>query len=252
MKEREMKTKNRVIRLATALTVASVISAQIPMSGGTALAADGYKNGGGGKFLGTSLTNEQVFSGVTLGAIGISLLKSLRDKGKVAAPPSGGGSMGGGGTTPVMAASDCQAASLIGDGSKDLYSMLSGASGNSFSALKGLVDDSGIAGTLKTEGPFTILAPNNGSLGQLPASAVSALRADKAKLAELLSTHTLIGRYKYADLCAMKEKNLLTLSGKTVKLTTKDGKVQINGIQVSPVDIAGSNGYAHPLNGVIL
>jgi uncharacterized surface protein with fasciclin (FAS1) repeats len=246
-----MSMKNRVIRFATALTVAGLISAQIPMSGGTALAADGGCSGNnGGKFLGTSLTNEQVFSGVTIGILGYSLLKTLRDKGKVVTPPSGGGGMAGGGTTPpAMGVADCLKATVVGDGSKSLYDLVAGS--NNLSALKGLIDEAGIADTLKTEGPFTVVAPNNATLGQVPGSTLSALRADKAKLADLLTTHTIIGRYKYEDFCKMGEKNLLTLSGKTVKLTNKDGKVLIDGFVVSPVDITGSNGYAHMLGGVI-
>lgn len=243
-----MGMKNRAIRLVTALTVAGLISAQIPMSGGTAFAKDGYNKGG--KFLGTSLTNEQVFSGVTLGILGYSLLKTLRDKGSVATPPSGGGGMAGGGTTPpVMGMSDCAPATMVGDGSKSLYEMVS--TGNNLSTLKGLIDEAGIADTLRTDGPLTIVAPNNATLGQVPGSTLSALRADKAKLAEFLSTHAIIGRYKYADLCRLGDKRLLTLSGKTVMLTHKDGKVYIENLVVSPVDIAASNGYAHPLSGVI-
>ena len=46
-------------------------------------------------------------------------------------------------------------------------------------------------------------------------------------------------------------KNILTLSGNTVKVTHQDSKVFLNGVQVMPVDMAASNGYVHPLNGVI-
>jgi uncharacterized surface protein with fasciclin (FAS1) repeats len=237
--------KHRAVRVAAAIGVASLISLQIPVKGGTALARDGYPRGGG-KFLGTSLTNEQVFTGVTLGFLGNALLGTLGDKGKTTTTTTTTG------PAVMPAVKDCLPATLVGDGSKSIYEMLAGNS-NNYSAIKGLIDDAGIADVLKTEGPFTLIAPNNAVLGGVPASTVSALRADKNKLAELLQTHTLIGRYKYEDLCTMADgKNLLTLSGNTIKITRKDGKVFLNGIQVMPVDMAASNGYVHPLSGVIM
>ena len=248
-----MSMKNRVIRLTTALTVAGLISAQIPMSGGTALAAN-KKCNRGGRFLGTSLTNEQVFSGVTLGILGYSLLKSLRDRGRVATPvPSGGGTVGGG-TPPVVAMDDCDKAKSVGNFTESLYDLLGAGSGDvKFSALKGLIDDAGIASVLKdpNQGPFTVFAPSDSSLSGVPASAISALRANKLKLAEVVSTHVIIGRYSYLDLCRMSDKNLLTLSGKTVKVTHKNGKIYIDNMLVSPLDFKGTAGYAHPLGGII-
>jgi uncharacterized surface protein with fasciclin (FAS1) repeats len=243
-----MDKKRRVLRLTAAVGLAGLISAQIPMQGGTALAKDGYPLIRG-KFLGTSVTNEQAFTGVALGVLGGALLRTLGDKGKTTTIPTGGGTT----PPPVMAAGkDCLPATLVGDGSKSIYDMLAGAP-NNYSAIKGLIDDAGIADVLKVEGPFTLVAPNNAILGTVPAGTVSALRADKAKLGELLQNHTLIGRYKYDDLCKMADgKNLLTLSGNTLKITHKDGKVYLNGIQVMPVDMAGSNGYVHPLSGVIM
>ncbi|MGC4047267.1 MAG: fasciclin domain-containing protein [Armatimonas sp.] len=241
-----MSKKQRFMRLAAALGVATLISSQIPMQGGVALARDGYPNSGG-KFLGTSLTNEQVFTGAALGLLGASLIRSLRDKGETTTTTTTSGTGG----TPVAGTKDCPAATLVGDGSKSIYDTLAGAP-NNYSAIKGLVDDSGIADSLKNEGPFTLIAPNNTALGAVPPATVSALRSDKAKLAELLQTHTLIGRYKYEDLCTMADgKNILTLSGNTVKVTHKDGEVFLNGVQVMPVDMSCSNGYVHPLGGLI-
>jgi uncharacterized surface protein with fasciclin (FAS1) repeats len=234
----------RAVRVAAALGVATLISAQIPVQGGTALARDGYPRGGG-KFLGTNLTNEQVFSGVTLGVLGAALIKTGKDKaastvaGTVTAPPV---------APPVTSTLKIP---LLGDAEKPIYDVVSGIP-QDFSGIKGLIDDCGhMVGTLRNDGPFTFLAPGNGPLGDFPAGKVSALRADKNKLCELLENHTLIGRYKYEDLVRHGNKNLLTLSGNTVKLTQKDGKVFIEGHEVTPSDIAASNGWIHDLKGVI-
>jgi uncharacterized surface protein with fasciclin (FAS1) repeats len=78
------------------------------------------------------------------------------------------------------------------------------------------------------------------------------LRADKGKLCELLKDHILIGRYKYEDLCRLADgKKMLLLSGNTVMLGNKNGRVTLNGIEVAPMDIAASNGWIHPVKGML-
>ena len=238
-----MNTKNKAIRLITALSVAGLISAQIPMSGGTALAADGYRNGG--KFLGTSIDNEAAFTGILLGAIGYSLYKTTQD--------SKGGESSvvetemseNSAAAPVETSTDCPASTVMGDGSKSIYDSLS--SGN-YSALKGLVDGSSdVTNALSNEGPFTFLAPTNDALGKVPSDTVSMLRGDKVKLTALLEDHAILGRYKVEDLCRSTDKTLLTLSGKTVRLTHQGGKVYINGAEVMNTTIMASNGTVLPV-----
>ena len=246
-----MNMKQRAVRLVTALSVAGLISAQIPMSGGTALAADGYRNGG--KFLGTSLTNEQVFTGITLGVLGYSLYRASQSgKTAASAPAASGGEMAGGSMpAPAMTATmDCPASTVMGDGSKSIYDSLS--SGN-YSALKGLVDGSSdVTNALSNEGPFTFLAPTNDALGKVPSDTVSMLRGDKVKLTALLEDHAILGRYKVEDLCRHGSDNFLTLSGKTVTKTVKNGKVYINGAEVMNTTIMASNGMILPLGGVVM
>jgi uncharacterized surface protein with fasciclin (FAS1) repeats len=105
---------------------------------------------------------------------------------------------------------------------------------------------------LKNEGPFTFFSPGNAEVAKITPQQVSALRADKGKLCEFLQTHTAIGRYKYQDLAWHGEKNLLTLSGKTIRLTRKDGKLFVEGLEITKSDIAASNGWVHDLQGVIV
>jgi uncharacterized surface protein with fasciclin (FAS1) repeats len=239
--------KRRFLRLTVALGVAGLISAQIPMQGGTALAKDGYPLISG-KFLGSNVTNEQAFTGVTLGVLGGALFKGLRDGRHGATTAS---STGGTVAPPVAPNVTALKIPLLGDAERPIYDVVSGIP-SQFSGIKGLIDDCGdMVGSLKNDGPFTFLAPDNGILGNVSPSTVSALRADKGKLCELLQNHTLIGRYKYEDLVRHGNKNLLTLSGNTVKLTQSNGKVYIEGHEVVPSDIAASNGWVHDLKGVI-
>lgn len=241
-------SKNRLVRLVTALSIAGLISAQIPASGGTALAADGYGKGNGGKFLGTKLTNEQVFSGATIGVLGIALYKTLHDSGQRGSA-SGTVVGGGGGTTPVAAAPEGLRIPLLGDNDKPIYDVVAGDNG--YSGIKGLIDGCpDMVDSLRNQGPFTFFAPDNGTLSGVPASRVAALQGSKAKLCDLIETHTVIGRYKYEDLLRHGEKDLLTLSGKTVKLSHQGNRIFLDGIEVVPSDIAASNGWVHTLKGV--
>ena len=240
-------TKNRIVRLATALSVAGLISAQIPMSGGTALAADGYHSSG--QFLGTGLTNEQVFSGATIGLLGIVIVNNLKHGSaggdNAAVPPVAAG------PGPAAAAAPGMKIPLIGDGQKPIYDVVAGDPGD-FSAIKGLIDDCGeLIDPLRNQGPFTFFAPDNGTLGAVPAGDVSTLRANKESLCDMLKKHTVIGRYRYEDLMNHVDKNLLTLSGETVRLTHQGGKAFIDGKEVAPTDIAASNGWIHSLRGIL-
>lgn len=203
------------------------------MQGGVALAQDGYPNSSG-RFLGTSLTTEQVFTAGILGVLGAAIVNERKAGGATA--PSAGGNNG----LPVA-----------GDSTKPIYEVLEGMP-NQYSGVKGLIDGcDDLASALKDSGPFTFFSPSNPEVAKISSDEVSALRADKAKLCSFLQKHTVLGRYKYQDLMTAGEKKLLTLSGATVTLTQNDGKAYIEGIEVTRSDIAASNGWIHDLKGVI-
>jgi hypothetical protein len=225
----------RFVRLTAALGVAGIISAQIPGQSGTALARDGYPSGKG-RFLGTNITTEQVFTGGILGLLGAAILKEKA---------SGASAAGSLGTPPNPNLP------VIGDTSKPIYDVVAGIP-KEYSAVKGLIDDcEEVADALRNDGPLTFFSPGNPEVAKIAPQQVAALRADKAKLCAFLQNHTVIGRYKYQDLLSLGEKKLLTLSGNTVNLTQKDGKAFIEGIEVTRSDIAASNGWVHDLKGVI-
>ncbi|MGC4047268.1 MAG: fasciclin domain-containing protein [Armatimonas sp.] len=224
--------KQRFVRLTAALGVAVLIGSQIPMQGGVALARDGYPNSSG-RFLGTSITTEQVFTAGILGVLGAAVLREKK-AGGATSPAAGNGNL------PVA-----------GDSNKPIYEVLDSMP-NQYSAVKGLVDGcDDVASALKDSGPFTFFSPSNPEVAKISSEEVSALRGDKTKLCAFLQKHTVLGRYKYQDLLTAGEKKLLTLSGATVTLTQRDGKAYIEGIEVTRSDIAASNGWVHDLKGVI-
>jgi uncharacterized surface protein with fasciclin (FAS1) repeats len=225
-----MNRAQSITRLVVALTIAAAIGAQVPVQNGIAM-ADTYKRRNTGNF-------------ISAGLIGAILFKSSgKSKGTRPAP-----------TPPPIAVltKDCAKATLSGNTSASLLDNL-GSDTTRFSGIRGLVGDCDeVLTSLKIDEPLTLLAPENGALSQVSPQTVALLRADKGKLCELLKDHILIGRYKYEDLCRLADgKKMLLLSGNTVTLGNKSGKVTLNGVEVVPMDIAASNGWVHPIKGLI-
>ena len=109
-----------------------------------------------------------------------------------------------------------------------------------------------LATTLSGAGPFTVFAPTNAAFAALPAGAVDNLLKPEMKkdLAGVLTYHVVAGALKAADLKdGMK---LKTVQGQELKVSVKDGKVMINGANVTIADIVSSNGVTHVIDAVLM
>jgi uncharacterized surface protein with fasciclin (FAS1) repeats len=126
------------------------------------------------------------------------------------------------------------------------------ASGNpDFSTLVEFVKTAGLVDTLSSAGPFTVFAPTNEAFARLPADTVAALKADPAKLKEILTYHVVSGSVLAADV--VKLDKATTVQGKDVKIMVMDGKVMLNDSStVTKTDIKASNGVIHVIDTVLL
>ena len=216
-----MNFRNRFVRLVTALVVAGVVAAQIPIRGaGTAIAQPGYPINDTGDFLKT-LTQA---GGLALIAYGIT--NTTR---------GGGGSI----QTPRQ-------------NNKPIYDVTASRT-EDFSEIKRLIDLGSLQAALRAEGPYTFFAPTNLGLGKLTPDEATALTnpANREKLIQILKAHVVVGRYSIADLKKMADGSTLnTLSGGTVVISNTDG-LKINGVPVTEDDIPASNGLIHPIQSVI-
>ena len=70
----------------------------------------------------------------------------------------------------------------------------------SFKTLVAAVQAAGLAETLQGPGPFTVFAPTDAAFAKLPDGTVTALLADKEKLASILTFHVVSGKVMAADL----------------------------------------------------
>jgi uncharacterized surface protein with fasciclin (FAS1) repeats len=118
--------------------------------------------------------------------------------------------------------------------------------------LVAAVTAAGLVETLKGAGPFTVFAPSNAAFAALPAGTVEGLLKPekKAALTNILTYHVVAGAVKAADL--KDGQKVKTLQGAELKVTIKDGKVMINGANVTAADLTGSNGVVHVIDGVLM
>ena len=119
-----------------------------------------------------------------------------------------------------------------------------------FGTLVAAVTAAELVETLSGEGPFTVFAPTDEAFAALPAGVVDALLMpeNKAVLVQILTYHVVSGKVMAAD---VKDGDVATVEGQTIKLSTADG-VTVNGAKVVAADVAASNGVIHAIDAVIL
>ena len=118
--------------------------------------------------------------------------------------------------------------------------------------LVAAVTAAGLGETLSGAGPFTVFAPTNAAFAALPAGAVDNLLKPEMKkdLTGVLTYHVVPGALKAADL--KDGQKLKTVQGKELTVGVKDGKVTINGANVTIADVVSSNGVTHVIDAVLM
>lgn len=102
--------------------------------------------------------------------------------------------------------------------------------------------------TLKGKGPFTVFAPTDEAFAKIPKADLDALLANKEKLTAVLTYHVVPGKIMAKD---VKAGDVVTVNGKTIKITT-DGGVVVNTSKVTATDIKASNGVIHVIDTVLM
>ena len=134
--------------------------------------------------------------------------------------------------------------------SKDIVDNAAGSADHT--TLVAAVKAAGLVETLKGAGPFTVFAPTNAAFAALPAGTVdNLLKAEnKAKLTGILTYHVVAGAVKAADL--KDGQKIKTVQGEELTVSIKDGKVMINGANVTIADVISSNGVTHVIDAVLM
>ena len=124
-----------------------------------------------------------------------------------------------------------------------------------------LVKLAGLVDTLKSEGPFTVFAPNNDAFAKLPAETVAGLQKPENvdTLKKILTYHVVPGTYTSADLRVMAQKGetLTTVQGEMITPVLKDNMVHLTDakggdVMIETSDVISSNGVTHVIKSVLM
>lgn len=119
-----------------------------------------------------------------------------------------------------------------------------------FATFSLLLNKSGLAGTLKGEGPFTIFAPNDEAFDALGSQKLEDLMMPKnsEELKSILLDHVV--PQKLTDI--NKEMKVKTLSGKELTITVNNGEIMVNGAKVVGPAMKASNGVVYQIDKVLM
>lgn len=119
-----------------------------------------------------------------------------------------------------------------------------------FNTLAKALGAAELVDALKGEGPFTVFAPTDEAFSKLPEGTIQELLNNKEKLKQILLYHVVSGKVTAEKVMTVDSAE--TLSGKSVNVKTKNGKVYINDAQVIQADIMTSNGVIHVIDTVLI
>lgn len=122
----------------------------------------------------------------------------------------------------------------------------------SFKTLVAAAQAAGLVETLKSEGPFTILAPSDEAFANLPEGTVESLLKpeNKEKLAAILTYHVIAGKVMSQDV--VKLESAKTVQGNEVKIKVGDKGVTFDKANLVKADIECSNGVIHVIDSVLI
>lgn len=148
--------------------------------------------------------------------------------------------------TPVVTATE----EVMAPAAKDIVDVAIGSTDHT--TLVAAVTAAGLVETLKGAGPFTVFAPTNAAFAALPTGTVEGLLKPESKdaLTNILTYHVVAGAVKASDL--IDGQKVKTLQGEELTVSIKDGKVTINGANVTAADLTGSNGVVHVIDAVLM
>ena len=117
------------------------------------------------------------------------------------------------------------------------------------STLSRLIQEAGLADTLRAAGPYTVFAPTNDAFKAVPAKTLDELSKDKERLKAVLTYHVLPAKVPSAG---FKVGNAKTMQGANVLMGRAGSMVTVEEAIVLKADVAASNGVVHVVDRVLL
>jgi uncharacterized surface protein with fasciclin (FAS1) repeats len=134
--------------------------------------------------------------------------------------------------------------------SKDLVAYATDA-GNLLTFVRAL-EAAGLTSALQAPGPFTVFAPTEEAFAKLPSGELAALLADRERLAGVLGYHVVPRMLRSLDLRRTNGAIAATLSGPTLALRMREGRLTADRARVVQADIATANGVLHLIDTVLV
>jgi uncharacterized surface protein with fasciclin (FAS1) repeats len=124
------------------------------------------------------------------------------------------------------------------------------AANGTFKTFGQAIEKAKLSETLRGPGPFTIFAPTDAAFEKLPAGKLEHLfkPENKEELVGILNYHVLKGQKSSADIG--KWDSARTVHGQSAPIKLIDGKVSIDGANVTHADLGSSNGVIHGIDKV--
>ncbi|AKJ28914.1 fasciclin domain-containing protein [Caldimonas brevitalea] len=154
-------------------------------------------------------------------------------------------------TNWLLACCAALVATLIGCASSPASTPIADATAANpqLTTLNKLVQDAGLANTLRGAGPYTVFAPSDEAFKQLPKATLDALAQDKAQLKSLLSYHVVAGKLSTAE---VQNGSVKTLQGAALALSKAGSYVTVEDAMVLQSDVPASNGVVHVIDRVLV
>ncbi len=131
---------------------------------------------------------------------------------------------------------------------KDLVQTLE--ANTSLASLLKAVKAADFTGALSQAGPFTVFAPTDNAFAQITAMTELMQPANKEKLASILKYHVVQGKLMASEL--RDGQTIATLTGEELAVSVMNGKLMVNGAEVTQSNVMAANGVVHVINRVLL
>jgi uncharacterized surface protein with fasciclin (FAS1) repeats len=117
------------------------------------------------------------------------------------------------------------------------------------STLNRLINEAGLAETLRGAGPFTVFAPSDEAFKAVPAATLAQLTADKERLRQVLQYHVVPGRITSAD---AKNGSIKSVQGANLAVSKAGTFVTVEDAVVQQADVQATNGVVHVIDKVLM
>lgn len=117
------------------------------------------------------------------------------------------------------------------------------------STLNKLIQDAGMADTLRGAGPLTVFAPSDDAFKALPAKTLAELSSNKELLKSVLSYHVVAAAMPSAQ---AKNASVKSLQGADLAIAKAGGFVTVEDAVVQQADLPATNGVVHVIDKVLM